>query len=97
MKTNNTSNKLFETNEEVFDALETMVLLALDGDKHAPVVGNPTKRFSGDTYVLCDQGNFIGLKNKVPSNFYTFDMTDDSRLYTTDKRYLMNNYSIFFL
>jgi len=77
--------------EEVFDTLETMVLLALDGDKHVPFVGNPVKRFSGDKYEQIDQGDLIGLKNKVPNNFYTFDMTDTDRLYTSDHNLLLNN------
>jgi hypothetical protein len=77
--------------EQIFDTLETMVLLALDGDKHVPYVGNPTKRFSGAMYEQIDQGDLIGIGNRVPNNFYTFDMADDTRLYTTDNGYLLNN------
>ena len=79
------------TDANVFDTLETMVLLALDGDKHVPFVGDPIKRFSGDKYEMLDQGDFIGLRNKTPESFYTFDMTDKDRLYTNDSTLLLNN------
>jgi hypothetical protein len=74
-----------------FDSLETMVLLALDGDKHVPFDGGVVKRFSGEAYQQLDQGDLIGLENRIPQSFYTFDMTDEDRLYTTDRRMLLHN------
>jgi hypothetical protein len=80
-----------KTDEALLDRLETMILLALDGNKNTPFVGATKMRMSGGYFEQFDQGDLLNFNNKMPNSFYTFDMTDESRLYTTDSSLLLSN------
>ncbi|OBU84422.1 hypothetical protein [Chromobacterium subtsugae] len=75
---------------EVTDQLETLILLALDANhKSAATKQFPVRNGNGDVLELRDQGTLLRFDEMLPNSAYTFDMTDDERIYATTPELLM--------
>lgn len=70
--------------ENVIDKLETMILIALDANHQDT---RSVETFNGPL-GLRDSGTFLKTDKMLPASAYTADMTDESRIYTSDKDYL---------
>ena len=78
--------------EQVTDAMETMILMALDANHGHSVPGTLRRDKSrGGVEELRDQGELLRIGDMRPSSSYTFDMTDTDRIFATTKDYLLNH------
>lgn len=79
--------------EQVIDKLETLILMALDAN-HGHLAPGTTRRRDHSTNmveVLHDQGELLRIDDMRPASAYTFDMSDDDRIFATTTDYLITH------
>lgn len=76
--------------EDVADNLETLILLALDANHEQSDVAK-TLRQSGQLLDIRDQGMLLKIGDMKPESSYTFDASDDGRIYALGSEYLMEH------
>lgn len=76
--------------EQVTDRLETLIIMAMDarhGDFGAQAIRRG--RSTEGTYKLVDAGEILKLDSMQPRSAYTFAITEENRIFATQKEYLM--------
>ena len=70
--------------------LETLILMALDAN-HEQSGLEKTLQLSGQLIDIIDQGILLKFDDMRPESAYTFDASDDERIYARGSEYLMEH------
>ena len=76
--------------KNVTDQLETLILMALDAN-HEQSGLEKTLQLSGQLIDIIDQGILLKFDDMRPESAYTFDASDDERIYARGSEYLMEH------